>query len=423
METPRDALLSSLRRSWDTLVRRISDAMLEGPAYRSLDSNELLRASDRIARAFAVAIAGKPIPKDTLRALQLVGAQLARDGLELQSVAEGVVAAVGAGVSHISELATELSLNGLDQAVEVVHLVVVPMCQAHSVVLGALAEGFADGRSYPIDPDASAAVGFTERVLFGGDEDWDLIRSASAALGHPVDERKWGVVLVADPGAGSLADLRPAALRLTALDGVIEGPPNHNPVSHIVLLLAASADEWPSLTERVYAAVESCAVAVVASTAPGDLNCCGDEYDRLSRNIQFARLLPTGRTPVDLALLQLCRTLAECSDVERAELFRLCLGPLVKDPRGADYLALLETLVACGVQQEAGSLLLYDESTVYRNLAQIEKLTGKAWRDHWDRLAICMAVICRWIAADEDDYDAATFGTAPIVARLRRRRR
>lgn len=417
-------LLRLLRAAWEPMVDRITAQVLEQiTAFRGLDRAELRSSFDRIARLLATPLGGKPIPDEGLRSARLVGAHRARDGFDLAAVIAAVAVARDVCVDQFSRLMRDLPLAG---AVEggVAQLVDVPLTAAHAAVVQELAAGFQEGKATLV-ADASPHVRFVERVLFPFLDDDVLAAEDATALGYAAGTTRWGVAVVAGTGAGALSEVRDALAAVAEVDDVLEGPASQQPAPHVAVLLAAPSDSaWPGLVEAISTKLVSTGAALVVGDRPGSLAECRRQYERLARNVGYVRVFPSVGHPVDRALLQWCRTLGESPDVERSELFRETLGVLLDDPRRDDLFPLLDALVLTGEQRLASDLLGYDESTVRRYLRHIERGTGRAWSNHFDRFAITTAVLCRWLAAqDVDEYAAHRFGPPPNFRRLRGRAR
>lgn len=215
-----------------------------------------------------------------------------------------------------------------------------------------------------------------------------------------------------EPSGGPLGDVRTVVLRVGEIDGVLEGPPSQRPALHYPLLVRVESPRaWPAQVEKIGAALAGSAVAWIASEQPGRLEDCPAQYGRASRNIEFARLFPCAGRRVDPGVLQLCRTLESAPELERAELFRDALGGLLHDPKRDEVFPVLDAVRVTGSQAAAAALLGYDESTVYRYLQHVKKVTGRSWQDPLDHFVISAALVCRWLAAQApEDYAAHHYG-------------
>jgi hypothetical protein len=364
---------------------------------------------------FVRSIAGEPLRAEDVDYLRSQGAERARRGLDIASLEAAVVAAVHAGIRHLLLLTSSADVDDFGGQSDFLADVIGSVLHTQATASRARSEGFIQARSEGLDDTAAKAASFVDLLLSASTEDWHAVEEDP--LAQELSSCALGVVVLAAGRKGDVRTLR-AAAETVAVDhpNVRIGPARFEPVAHVVLLIAmADAAQWHGRVAGVDQALSKHkGVYFAAPTASTDLGGVKTAYELSRRNLGFAKMVPPRGRRLNLGVLQLCRILAQSPPLERINLSRAVLTPLIALKRGAELIYLLDALVAVGSYQEVQTQFGIPDRTITRYREQIEAATGFEWLDHRDRMVLTQVVLCRWLAAaSPDEFNEAVWGPMP----------
>lgn len=422
MNQPHDDEMTELRQLIDSSWADFIDAMFEAvtarvPRYRDLPREDVRRNLEETAGLFVRAVFGVAPSDDDLQAARALAGRRAADGLDIDDLVGALDAAADAGLRFVMELGRGLDQTGhpASDPVTALTAVATALLRTHSAVQAELVRGYSDAAADKVVDEALRAAVLVDRLLQPG-ADWSRVSDQLATAGLD-GHGPWAVFVVFGQHD------RPEALAAAAVDAAAElggavlvGQTRLQPVPHAPVVVAvAEPAGWGRAVRQAAAVIRRSGVLAVASGVVR-VNELAAEHARHVANLEFASVFPPQSGLLDAAALQLCRALADGSDVHRALFFNMLLGPLVEHRDAHALFEVLDAMAVTDTLEAAADLVGFDVQTVKRRGRTIRKLTGRSWQNRLDRYLLTEAITFRRLAGRRGDYSARVWGPHPYGA-------
>lgn len=359
-------------------------------------------------------VENRRLDADELVALQVIGAQRARQGLSRDGLTAAVEAAMRTGYRRLVEAALDVPATA-DVAVKGMASLSLRLFDFVHDATQALLSGYADEEAQRMTSRVREQAALVDRLLEASWADEDEIRAHAKDLGVDI-EPPCALLLVLNGTTHEAGRLRTAATRLAAaIDGAVEGPIRAQPLPHVVVLAPATGrTRWAGVVSAADAVAAAHDLYIACLDPADQLRALSAAYRRSQRDLAYVPAARSGPGSVATKDVKAYRILA-CAPLEdRLDFVQQALGPIfeLSDTKAVELLDTVEALYdnrgsVGGVAAELG----VHEKTVRYRLRRVQDLTGLSVDVPGDRLQLDMAVRLRRLAmAEVKPFDDPAWG-------------
>lgn len=420
VEAFRKEVLRQLQGTFERMVEAMfTDVVGHVPALRGGRSpgelDDFRSSLDRAGRLFlASLVENRPLDRSEIIALQVIGAQRARQGLPRDGLNAAIQAAMRTGYRNLVECALGVDAPA-DVAVRGMAVLSLRLFEFVQDATAALLAGYLAEDEQRLTSRIREQAALVDRLLEGSWVDEDEIRTHADELGLQISP-PCSLLLVVHGNSHDNGALRLAATRLAdVVPGAIEGPTRSSPVPHVVVLVPTTAPAlFPDLLTLADETAADQGVHVACVEPVDQLRSLCSVYRRVQRDLVFVAAARSGPGSVATKDVKAYRILA-CAPLEdRLDFFRQTLEAIfdLSEQKTVELLDTLESLYdhrgsAAGVAAEFG----IHEKTVRYRLRRVHELTGLSPDVPGDRLQLDIAVRLRRLAmAEVTPFDDPAWG-------------
>ena len=420
VETYRGAVLARLGGAFDGMIESMFEDILgQVPAFQDRTSpaelNDVRSALHRGGGFFLQCLVeNRRLDAQEIVALQVIGAQRARQGLSRDGLTAAVEAAMRIGYRRLVDAALEVPAT-TEVAIRGMALLSLRLFDFVQDATAALLGGYVNEEAQRVTSRVREQAALVDRLLEASWADEDEIQSHAKELGIVIDP-PCALLLVTDGAAPEPGRLRGAATRLAAaVADAVEGPTRSTPVPHVIVFVPdAARGTWSDLvsTADEVGGRDDLYVACVEPVL--QLRALYAAYRRAQRDLVYVAAARSGHGAVALKEVRAYRILA-CAPVEdRLDFVQQTLGPIfeLSDTKAVELLDTVEALYdnRGHVGTVAAELGIHEKTVRYR-LRRVQDLTGLSVDVPGDRLQLDMAVRLRRLAmAEVTSFDDTSWG-------------
>lgn len=423
----RTAVLDRLDASFKAMVEAMfEDVVAHVPEYRDLqvpgEPADLRSAVQRGAGFFLRSLReNRRLDRAEVTALQVIGAQRARQGLSRETLTVAIQAAMRAGYRQLVHCAIGIPASA-DTAVRAMGQLSMRLFDFTQDATSALTTGHFQEVEQQVTTRVREQAALVDRLLEGSWLDEDEIRSHAKLLGYEVGP-PCGLLMVTKGSGQESGGLREVATAVAAaVPGAVEGPTRSTPIPHVVLLVPVPDDAvWAAAADAADGVAARHGSYVVCAGPVDHLASLYAVYRRAQRDIVFVRAARGAPGVVAVKDLKAYRILAAAPLEDRLDFVQQILGPILalSENKAVELLDTLEALYdhRGSIADVADELHVHEKTVRYR-LRRVQDLTDLSVDVPGDRLQLDVAARLRRLAmAEVSPFDDPAWG--PPSARRR----